>query len=206
MNNRGFTLIETLVALVVLAIGLLALTSMNITYTRANTFSHYLSEATVLAYEKMERLHAYGASEKFAGSSVFDFDYLTSEQTGFTSLEDPPGSGTNVTVHGLLSGGNGGSAVATSGGATYEVLYDDGTNGDVFAGDGVYTGTDTVPTPVGAPGATTFDVTRIFSVEPLDVNADGTYDFAKLEVEAQWTDKLLKEHSVHLESMVYRRQ
>jgi len=56
LNNKGFSLIEVLVGLVILAIGLLAIAGMQITAIKGNYFSKSLTEATVLAQDKMEEL------------------------------------------------------------------------------------------------------------------------------------------------------
>lgn len=54
MSRRAFTLIEVLVALVVLGVGLLALAKMSIVYVRATNQSHQSSEGVLLAQDKME--------------------------------------------------------------------------------------------------------------------------------------------------------
>ncbi len=198
-RERGFTLVEALVALVVLAVGLLAIAKMSITYVRANSYSHLLSEATVAAQEKMEQMRSYASSERGDRFSVFDFDYLISTNPTFTSVEDPPGSGIPKTVPGLLSGSNGGSPVTTTGGTVYEVLYDDGNHGDGAAGDGVYGATDTVTIE-----GTGFTIARTWTVEPIPIN--GQTNFARVTVECSWTDRFGQTRTVHLESLVHRRQ
>ena len=56
MNKKGFSLIEVLVGLVILAIGLLAIAGMQITATRGNFFSHYLTQASYAAQDRLEFL------------------------------------------------------------------------------------------------------------------------------------------------------
>ncbi len=56
MNQRGFSLLEVLVGLVVLAFGLLATAGMQLSSIQGNHFSSDLTQATVLAQNKLEEL------------------------------------------------------------------------------------------------------------------------------------------------------
>lgn len=56
MNKNGFSLIEVLIGLVILAIGLLAIAGMQITAARGNFFSHYLTQASYAAQDRLEFL------------------------------------------------------------------------------------------------------------------------------------------------------
>ena len=56
MNKKGFTLIEVLVGLVILAIGLLAIAGMQMTSVKGNFFSHYLTQASYAAQDRLEFL------------------------------------------------------------------------------------------------------------------------------------------------------
>jgi type IV pilus assembly protein PilV len=56
LNKKGFSLIEVLVGLVLLAIGLLAIAGMQITSAKGNFFSHYLTQASYAAQDRMEFL------------------------------------------------------------------------------------------------------------------------------------------------------
>jgi type IV pilus assembly protein PilV len=56
LNKKGFTLIEVLVGLVILAIGLLATVQMQVTSIRGNFFSHYLTQASYVAQDRLEFL------------------------------------------------------------------------------------------------------------------------------------------------------
>jgi type IV pilus assembly protein PilV len=56
MKQKGFSLVEVLIALVILAVGLLGVTGMQITAIRGNHFSGNLTQATVLAQNKLEEL------------------------------------------------------------------------------------------------------------------------------------------------------
>jgi type IV pilus assembly protein PilV len=57
LNNKGFTLVEVLVGLVILAIGLLAIAGMQLTAVRGNFFSHYLTQANYVGQDRLELLN-----------------------------------------------------------------------------------------------------------------------------------------------------
>jgi len=56
LNKKGFTLIEVLIGLVLLAIGLLAIAGMQITSVRGNFFSSNMTQASILAQDRLEAL------------------------------------------------------------------------------------------------------------------------------------------------------
>lgn len=53
-NNNGFTIIELLVAVTILAIGLLALAGLQVTSIKGNNHANTISQATALAQEQVE--------------------------------------------------------------------------------------------------------------------------------------------------------
>jgi type IV pilus assembly protein PilV len=54
--SRGFSLIEILIALVILSISLLALAALMVTTTQNNSFGGHLTEASTFAQDKIEEL------------------------------------------------------------------------------------------------------------------------------------------------------
>jgi len=70
LNKKGFTLIEVLVGLVLLAIGLLAIAGMQATSVRGNFFSNYLTQGSYAGQERLESLDslAYTSAELSAGN------------------------------------------------------------------------------------------------------------------------------------------
>lgn len=56
LNERGFSLIEVLVALLVLSIGLLGLAMLQVQGMRANTDAYLRTQATMLAYDLIDRM------------------------------------------------------------------------------------------------------------------------------------------------------
>jgi len=57
-RSKGFSLIEVLVALVILAIALLALAGLMVTTTKNNSWGGHLTEAATFAQDKLEQLRA----------------------------------------------------------------------------------------------------------------------------------------------------
>jgi prepilin-type N-terminal cleavage/methylation domain-containing protein len=55
-KSKGFSLIEVLIALVILAIALLALAGLMVTTTKNNSFGNHMTEAATLAQDKLEEL------------------------------------------------------------------------------------------------------------------------------------------------------
>jgi type IV pilus assembly protein PilV len=55
-KRKGFTLIEVLVGLVILAVGLLAIAGMMVTSVKGNYFSNRLTQASYVAQDRLEFL------------------------------------------------------------------------------------------------------------------------------------------------------
>jgi type IV pilus assembly protein PilV len=57
-NSKGFTLIEVLIALIILSVSLLALASLTAVTTKNNSFGSHMTEAATFAQDKLEELRA----------------------------------------------------------------------------------------------------------------------------------------------------
>jgi len=68
-GEAGFTLIESMVAMTILLVGLLALAMLQNTAFRANSLARNRSAATVIASERIERLNRLGAGNFTAGTA-----------------------------------------------------------------------------------------------------------------------------------------
>lgn len=55
-QSQGFTLVEVMIALLILAIGLLGLAGLQIVSTKSNSFSNQMSIATTIAQDSLEAL------------------------------------------------------------------------------------------------------------------------------------------------------
>jgi type IV pilus assembly protein PilV len=60
-ETRGFTLIEVLISMVILAVGLLGLAAMQGISLRDNQDAYYYQQATLLAYEMQDRIRGNGS-------------------------------------------------------------------------------------------------------------------------------------------------
>jgi len=59
-RQRGFTLIEVMIALVLTALSVMGIISLYITETKASGFSRHNAEAAILAQDKVEQLRTIG--------------------------------------------------------------------------------------------------------------------------------------------------
>ena len=82
-SNEGFTLLEILIALVIISIGLLSLASISISVIRANSVANKMTQMTALAQDRLEILR----KTSFA-----------SLQTGSTTASPPDNININWTV------------------------------------------------------------------------------------------------------------
>lgn len=77
INERGFTLLEILVAIVVISLGLLGLAGLQALSLRNNQVAYYRSIASQQAYDMADRLRA-----NLAGVRVGNYDNLTGTLPG----------------------------------------------------------------------------------------------------------------------------
>jgi type IV pilus assembly protein PilV len=70
-NNQGFTLIEVLITVVVLAVGLLGLAGLQTTSLKHNQTAYFRSQATQMAYDMADRIRANHDEAKKGGASAY---------------------------------------------------------------------------------------------------------------------------------------
>jgi len=76
-NKKGFSLLEVLLGVTVFMIGMLGVTALNISSLKSNTFSGNMSEAVILAGDRIEKLM----------------------ETPFADLKDNDGDGTDQDIN-----------------------------------------------------------------------------------------------------------
>lgn len=79
LRSKGFTLIEVLVAMVILSFSLLALAGLMVTTTKNNAFGGHMTEAATFAQDKLEELRAIKWENLIDGNS-------TDQQGGSTGI------------------------------------------------------------------------------------------------------------------------
>jgi type IV pilus assembly protein PilV len=110
---RGFTLVEALVALLVLTIGLLGVAALQLSSLRSNHSSSLRSQATLLAYDIVDRMRA---NQSAANSGAYDIALGTTPTGGTVALDDLVRWKQNLTN--TLPAGDGAVARSGAGSAT----------------------------------------------------------------------------------------
>lgn len=93
-NKNGFTLVEVMVAMFILAIALLGLISLTTMVIKGNSFSKTMTTATTLAKDKLEQLKntAYGSSSGYKSLSGGADTVESIYNRTWTVTPDPPGT------------------------------------------------------------------------------------------------------------------
>lgn len=129
-KERGFSLIEVLVALLILSVGLLGIAGMQTLSVQMNVSARQSSQATFLAYEIIDRMRA-NRQAALAGDYNHDSDGCTEIPTGDSVAEVDLASWLNV-LCGMTTGDN-------TAPATLPQDADAGTGATVDVSDGLAT-------------------------------------------------------------------
>ncbi|NOX76093.1 MAG: type IV pilus modification protein PilV [Gammaproteobacteria bacterium] len=92
-HQRGFTLMEVLVSMIVLSIGLLGLAGLQLNSLKNSNSSYERSQANLLASEIIDRIRA-----NRVGLAAGDYDDLYSSSTDGTSVSNPVADPGCITV------------------------------------------------------------------------------------------------------------
>ena len=112
-RTRGFTLVEALVALLVISIGLLGIAAMQLTSLRSNHSSSLRSQATLLAYDIVDRMRA---NQNAANNGAYDIALSATAAGGTVAGDDLVRWKQNLTN--TLPAGKGAVARSGAGSAT----------------------------------------------------------------------------------------
>jgi type IV pilus assembly protein PilV len=85
----GFTLVEVIVAIVLLGVGLMGLAALSTTVTRANVQSSSLTTATALAQERAERLRTQDYDAVVSGGDTRMVDNVAYTRSWTVTTDDP---------------------------------------------------------------------------------------------------------------------
>ncbi len=103
-KDGGFTLLEVLVAVVILCMGLLGMASLSVGIIKGNDFSKSVSSATTCAREKMEDMERLGyAGAPAASGTVTEAyntitDYPRFKRETITAVDTPSADMKKITV------------------------------------------------------------------------------------------------------------
>jgi type IV pilus assembly protein PilV len=84
-RQSGFTLIEVLVALLILAIGLLGLASLQLTSLKFNTDAYIRTQSTLLAYDIIDRMRLNRAAVAAGSYDVADGSSADAKVSAYTA-------------------------------------------------------------------------------------------------------------------------
>lgn len=99
-NEQGFTFIEIVAGLLVLAIGLIAIASMQITSIRGSAFSSHMTQASILAQDQLEYLKNLPFDHPDLNSGIHNEDQIveTIFSREYEVVEDSANSLKRITV------------------------------------------------------------------------------------------------------------
>ncbi len=147
-GNDAFTLIETMVALSIFTVGIMAVATMLIYSMRTRVINRQVNTAVSLAHERIEEIRKIATREvDIRYNTVLNFNYIISRDPNYGTID-------GYKTPGFLSGAAGYTAAVTSINSkttsakekqqrrdNIKVLYDDGnmdTHGDATAADGIW--------------------------------------------------------------------
>jgi Tfp pilus assembly protein PilV len=92
MNQKGYMLIEALIAIAIFSIGFLAVATMVFSATRNNTRGNILTQANMLARQQLEQL------KNTPDITTLPSDPTTTTESGIDANGDPGGIYTRITT------------------------------------------------------------------------------------------------------------
>ena len=101
LGKKGFTLTEVLIGLIILSVGILAITAVHIASTKSGYFSNTVAQATILAQDKLEYLKNLPYSDSDMSSGQHNEGILSGTvfSRQYTIVEDAGNSMKTITVN-----------------------------------------------------------------------------------------------------------
>jgi type IV pilus assembly protein PilV len=112
-QSRGFTLLEVMIALVILAIGLLGLAGLQIMAIKGNSFGQQMTAASTLAQNQLEALRESAGSLSNGNDTVTDQNGITYTRTWTVAANQPQTNMDTVDITVSWTGPTGTGADAT---------------------------------------------------------------------------------------------
>jgi len=111
-NMKGFTLLEVMISLVILAIGLLGLASLQVMAIKGNSFGQQMTVASTMAQNQLEQLRRSTLANGTFNDSVTDQNGITYARSWTITLDSPQAGANTVVITITWSGptGQGGEA------------------------------------------------------------------------------------------------
>jgi type IV pilus assembly protein PilV len=112
-DTRGFTLLEVMIALVILAIGLLGLAGLQIIAIKGNSFGQQMTVASTLAQNQLEELRENAGSLSDGNDTVTDQNGITYTRNWVVATNQPQANmdTVNITVSWTGPTGSGSEAM-----------------------------------------------------------------------------------------------
>lgn len=135
-KNTGFTLIEVLIAMLVLAVGLLGLAGLQATSLKNNQSAYNRSQATQLAYDLADRMRANvaGKTTYTTGTATATAACLTTAGCSKEAMAENDLKEWNDAITATLPAGTG-TIVVNAGVFTITINWDDNRDGSVNTSD-----------------------------------------------------------------------
>jgi type IV pilus assembly protein PilV len=97
-DSRGFTLLELMIALVILAIGLLGLASLQVMAIKGNSYGQEMTVASTLAQNELEQLRQTTGTLANGTDTVTDQNGITYTRTWTVTLNSPQAGATTLLI------------------------------------------------------------------------------------------------------------
>ena len=134
-RETGTTLLEILVTLVVIALGLLGLASLQAVSLRSNNTAYYRSQATILAYDIVDRMRTNRAAAVNTASYNIGFETAASSDATVIGTDINEWK-TNIAQ--AIPAGQGSITVLAGGVALISIRWDSNNDGQISTSDVVF--------------------------------------------------------------------